>query len=71
VAGDTTSDHLADLLAFLLVVYLVVKSDRDKVPMPILFKTIAEDATYYFLLIFSSHLVVELVFLSARVRISS
>jgi len=67
--GDTNSDHPADLLAFSVIVYLVVRSNVNKVPIPSLFRTIVRDATYYFLLIFSSHLMIVLFVLFATVRI--
>jgi len=53
--GDTNFDHSADFLAFSVIVYLVVRSNLKKVPIPSLFKTVAQDATYYFLVIFTSH----------------
>jgi len=46
-----------DLLAFSVIVYLVVRSNVNKAPISSLFKTIAQDATYYFLVIFTSHFV--------------
>ena len=69
--GDTHPDHPTDFLAFSVIVYLVVRSNVDKVPIPRLLKTIVRDATYYFLVIFSSHLVFMLFLLFANVRISS
>ena len=54
---DINSDHPADLLAFSLIIYLVVRSNVKKVPISSLFRTIAQDVTCYFLVIFSSHLV--------------
>jgi len=48
---------LYDLLAFSVIVYLVVRSNVKKVPIPSLLKIIARDATCYFLVIFTSHLV--------------
>jgi len=56
------SDHPADMLAFSVIVYLVVRSKVIKVPIPSLLKTMVQDATYYFLVIFTSHLVL-LIFL--------
>jgi hypothetical protein len=55
--GDIHSDHPADLLAFSVIIYLVVRSNVNRVPIPRLFKTIAQDATSYFLVIFTSHFV--------------
>jgi len=54
--GDTRPDHPADVLAFSVIVYLVIWSNVNNVPVPGLFKIIARDATYYFLIIFASHL---------------
>jgi len=54
---DTHSDHPADLLAFSVIVYLVVRSNVKKVPIPGLLRTIAQDAAYYFLATFTSHFV--------------
>jgi len=45
--GDTHPDHPADFLAFSLIVYLVVRSKLNKVPIPKLFRTIAQDATLF------------------------
>ena len=69
--GDTHHDRPPDFLAFLVFVYLVVRSNVYRVPIPRLLKTIVRDATYYFLFIFTSHLVVVLFLLFASVRISS
>ena len=69
--GGIHPDHPADSLAFSVIVYLVVRSNVNKVPILRLFKTIARDATYYFLVIFSTHLVFILFLLFANVRISS
>ena len=68
--GDTHSDCLADFLAFSLIIYLVIRSKVNKAPIPNLFKTITQDATYYFLFIFTSHLMVVLFLWFASVRIS-
>ena len=69
--GDTRSDHPADLLTFSLIIYLVVQSNINRVPIPRLFKTIVEDATYYFLAIFTSHIMSAMFLAFARVRILS
>ena len=61
------SDHAADFLAFSVIVFLVVRSNARKVPLSRLFKIIVQDATYYFLIIFSSHLVLEFTIFLARV----
>ena len=61
--GDTHFDHPVDFPALSVIVYLVVRSNVKKVPTPGLFKTIAQDATYYFLVIFTSHLLFMFFFL--------
>jgi len=48
------------MLAFSVIVYLVVRSNINKVPIPRIFKTIAQDATYYFLVIFTSQVMIML-----------
>jgi len=68
---DTHSDHPPDLLAFSVIVGLVVRSKIIKVPAPGLFKTIAQDAVYYFLVVFTSHLVFVFFFSFANVSTSS
>jgi len=65
---DTHHNRHADLLAFLVVVYLAVRSNANKVPISRLFKTIVRDATYYFLVIFTSHLTFMMFLLFAKVR---
>jgi hypothetical protein len=69
--GDIHSDHPTDILAFSVIVYLVVQSNVNKVPISKLFKTVVRDATYYFLVIFTSHLVFVMFLVFASVRISS
>jgi hypothetical protein len=69
--GDGGSDHPTDLLAFLLIVYLVLRSNVHRLPMPSLLMTIAQDATCYFLVIFTSHVILELTLLLGRVGILS
>ena len=64
-------DHLPDALAFSVIVFLVVRSNVTKVPLPSILKTIARDATYYFLVIFTSHLVTAMFFWFASVSTSS
>ena len=67
--GDFHADYPADLLAFTVVVYLALRwgADQFKVPGG-LFRTVVQDATHYFLVIFTSHLVFELALLFGRVR---
>jgi hypothetical protein len=70
-ARETPADHPTDVLAFSVIVYLVVRSNVNKVPVPSLLRTIAEDATYYFLVVFTSHLVAMMFLLFASVSMSS
>ena len=67
---DTYFDHPTDLLAFSVIVYLVVRSNVYRVPIPSLLRTIAQDATYYFLVIFTSHFAAVMLMLLASVRIT-
>jgi len=64
--GFTVTSLIYDLLAFSVIVYLVVRSNIYNFPIPTLLKTIARDATYYFLLIFTSHVIFVLVLLFAK-----
>jgi len=68
--GDIHPDHPSDVLAFSFIVFLVVRSNVTKVPLPSILKTIARDATYYFLVIFTSHLVTAMFFWFASVSTS-
>jgi hypothetical protein len=69
--GDIHSDRPADFLAFSDIVYLVVRSNLNEIPIPGLFKIIVRDATRYFLVIFTSHLVLVIFLGVGNVRISS
>jgi hypothetical protein len=69
--GDINSNHPADFLAFSVVVYLVVRSNMNKVPIPGLLKIIVRDATCYFLVIFTAHLVLVMFMVFGNVRIPS
>ena len=64
-------DHLADVLAFSVIVFIVVRSNVRNVPIPGLLKTIVQDATYYFLVIFTSHFTLMMFLLFASVSTSS
>jgi len=57
---------LYDLLAFLLIIHVALRSTMYQFRMPTLFRIIAQDATRYFLVIFSSHLVLELMLAFGR-----
>jgi len=51
---------LYDFLAFVVIIYVALQSNLWKFGIPSLFRTLAQDATRYFLVIFTSHLVLEL-----------
>ena len=68
---DTHSDYPTDFLAFSVIIYVVVRSNVYRVPIPGLFRTIVRDATYYFLVVFTSHLMVMFFLLFENVRIFS
>jgi len=57
---------LYDLLAFLLVVYVALKSSMYQFKIPTMFGVIARDAARYFLVIFTSHLALELTLIFGR-----
>jgi len=67
----TTVSLAYDILAFSVIIHLVVRSNVNRVPLPGLLKTIVQDATYYFLVIFTSHLllVMFLAFGSDRIKL--
>jgi len=69
--GGIHSYHPADFLAFSVIVYLVVRSNVTKMPIPSLLKTIVRDATCYFLVIFTSHFVFVMFLFFASVSMSS
>ena len=68
---DTHFDCPTDFLAFFVIVYLVVRSNINRVPIPSLLRTMARDATSYFLMIFTSHFVSVMFIRFASVGISS
>jgi len=69
--GGTRSEHPPDVLAFSVIIYLAVRSNVTKIPIPTIFKTIVQDATYYFLVIFTSQLVLVMFIAFASVSKSS
>jgi len=68
--GVTHSNHLADLLAFSAIVSVLVRSIVRGVPIPSIFRIITRDAAYYFLVIFTSHLLLVIFLAFARVSTS-
>ena len=69
--GGVHSDHPPDLLTFSVIVYLVVRSNVYKVPIPSLLRIIAQDATYYFLIIFTSQFMFVMFVMFANVGMFS
>lgn len=61
------ANGLTDFLAFLVIVLLAVKSVTGDFKMPQLLRAIVQDSTVYFLVIFTSHFVLEMTLLTARV----
>ena len=68
--SSTNSDHPSDLLAFSVIIYVVVRSNITRVPIPRLLKSIVQDATYYFLFIFTSHLLLVMFLAFGSVSVS-
>lgn len=58
-----------DLLTFLVIVYVSLRSNMWQFKLPSLFRTMAQDATRYFLVVFASHLALELALLFGKARI--
>jgi len=68
--GPADDVPLPDFLTFSLIIYLVRKSKAAGLTINIL-KTIAEDATWYFLVIFTSHLVLAITLIFGRVSVTA
>lgn len=60
-----------DSLAFSLTIYFIARSKKAGFKLTIVLQTIAEDATQYFLFIFTSHLVLVLALAFGRVSTTS
>lgn len=58
-----------DLLAFLVIVLLVIGSKNRGFKMPHILRTIVQDSTVYFLVIFTSHFLLEMMLLLSRVSV--
>jgi len=67
---SSVTDATIDFLTFLVIVVLAAKSGLKDFKMPSIFRTIVQDSTVYFLVIFTSHFVLEMTLLLARVTIS-
>ena len=68
---ETPTPIIPDLLVFSVIAYLVIRSYTNGVPVPSLLRTIAQDTTYYFLVLFTSHVMLVLFLSFASVSISS
>ena len=53
-----------------MIVALTIRSGLEGFKVPMILRTIVKDATVYFLVIFTSHFVLGMTLLFARVRIS-
>ena len=68
ISTDSCGDmYTPDFLAFSLIIFLTGKSGTSNIRGPTLLGTIAQDATWYFLVIFSSHFVLEMTLTLGRV----
>jgi hypothetical protein len=69
-ADPADNIHTLDLLAFTLFILLAKRSKASGLKVRLVLDIIAEDATWYFLVIFSSHLVLVLTLNLARVSLN-
>lgn len=60
---------LTDVLAFIVIVILAVRSAGRDFKMPFIIRSIVQDSTVYFLVIFTSHLLLEMMLLLSRVSV--
>jgi hypothetical protein len=65
--NPTDNVHKPDFLAFSLIVYLAKTSSAPGFKIPRILGVIAEDATRYFLVIFTSHFVLTMTLALGRV----
>ena len=69
-AGYTNNVHKLDFLAFSLVVFLAKTSSAPGFQVPGILGIIAQDATRYFLVIFTSHFVLTMTLALGRVSLA-
>ena len=62
---------MADFLAFSLMMFFALRWGVGKLRIPTIMGTIAEDSLRYFLVIFTSHFVLEMTLLLGRVSVTS
>ena len=61
---------MPDFLAFSLMMFLALRWGVGKLRIPTIMGTIAEDSLRYFLVIFTSHFVLEMTLLLGRVSVT-
>ena len=69
-ANSTENVYESDFVAFSLMIILAVTSGARGLKIPMILRTMAEDATRYFLVIFSSHFVLEMTLNLGRVSVN-
>jgi len=69
--AGTHPDSSPDVLIFSTIVYIALRSNLYQFRIPSLLRTIVQDATHYFLVIFTSQLLLVLTLTLTRVRILS
>jgi hypothetical protein len=60
-----------DFLAFSLTVFFISRSKKGGHKLSIMLRTIVEDATRYFLFIFTSHIALAMILSFGRVRLAT
>jgi len=69
--GESLTHCPVDFLAFFFVIYVTLRSNMWQFRISGLFRTVVCDTTHYFLVIFTSHLALELTLIFGTVRIIS
>lgn len=69
--GPADAMYAQDFLAFSLTMFLAARSTIPGLKVPMILRTVAEDATRYFLVIFTSHFVLEMTLGLGRVSTTS
>ena len=68
VTDPVENSYESDSLAFLFIIFSAATSKVRGFKFPTIIRTIAEDATRYFLVIFTSHFVLAMTLTLGRVR---
>ena len=66
---DPPTMHIPDFFAFSLTIFLAIRTMEPGIKIPTILKTLVEGATLYFLVIFTSHLLLEMTLLFGRVNV--